>query len=297
MGRRTAAVEDTGAAREELVEFLRSAPPRLQAWAHDEIAALEATTDAGSDEEPDSGLDDEPGDELDDDEDSGPVPRGGPARDRHQGPRWSGRWLRSRPVLVLAGLAVVAAVVGGVYMSGRSSVPGISGKATDTSSTAATGQVDQAKVAALMQKISAAPGDVTSLAALGDLYFAAGDYKTAAIWEQKVLEIDPKNVSAMLALGASHFNQGESAKAEQQWLKVVALDPRQAEAHYDLGFLYLSQDPPNMAKVRQEWNKVVEIDPNSQIAKTVATHLTSLKTAPPSASAGPSASPPASAGK
>lgn len=295
MGRRMTAVKDTGPAREDLVDFLRSAPPQLQAWAREEIAALDGNPDVGQDQDQDGGgvddeFDDGPDDEFDDEEDSGPVPRHEPARDRrHTGRRLPTRWLRSKPVLALAGLALVATVVGGVYLAGRSEVPGIQGAATDTAS--GTGQVDQAKLAALMQKISANPKDVASLSQLGDLYFAAGDYKTAAVWEQKVLQVDPKNVTAMLALGAGHFNQGDTTKAEQVWQQVVALDPRQAEAHYDLGFLYLSKNPPDMAKVREEWGKVVQIDPNSQIAKTVTTHLTSLQTASPGASASPSVNP------
>ena len=302
MSRRTSPVQDAGPARAELLEFLRSAPASLQTWADGEIATLgglpaEGPDDAtvvaqgladpagGADDDFESALDEA----LDDEEDTGLVPRSGPVREGHRGAgRWVARWSRSRPVLAVAALAVVAAGVGGVYKAGGTSVPGISGTATNTassnSSSTGTKPVDQAQVAALMSKISTNPKDVTSLAALGDLYFAAGDYATAAGWQQKVLQVEPRNVTALLALGASTFNQGDSTTAERQWLQAVALDPRQAEAHYDLGFLYLSENPPNMAKVRQEWNKVVEIDPNSEIAKTVATHLSSLQTASPSAS-------------
>jgi cytochrome c-type biogenesis protein CcmH/NrfG len=297
MSRRTSPVQDAGPARAELLEFLRSAPPSLQAWADGEIATLgEPSTEPPEDaaaatqgiEDPAGEPDDDFEPALDDEEDTGLVPRDGPVREGRPGAgRWVRRWSRSRPVLAVAALAVVAAVVGGVYKAGGTSVPGISGTATNTASadsSTGTKPVDQAQVAALMTKISTNPKDVTSLAALGDLYFAAGDYATAAGWQQKVLQVEPRNVTALLALGASTFNQGDSTTAERQWLQAVALDPRQAEAHYDLGFLYLSENPPNMAKVRQEWNKVVEIDPNSEIAKTVATHLSSLQTASPSAS-------------
>jgi tetratricopeptide (TPR) repeat protein len=189
---------------------------------------------------------------------------------------------------------VLAAVVFGVYnFGGGSSVPGISGKPTEAPSAAAAGQpsavpVDQAKVAGLMTKISADPKDVPSLLSLGDVYFAAADYKTAAIWESKVLAIDPKNQGALLALGAAKFNGGDSAAAEKQWLVAAGLYPKLAEVHYDLGFLYLSQAPPNTAKVRAEWNKVIAIDPTSAVAKTVATHLKSLDSPSPAASATPS---------
>ena len=38
-----------------------------------------------------------------------------------------------------------------------------------------------------------------------------------------------------------------------------------------------------------EWNKVIAIDPNSDIAKTVATHLKSAQNPAPNASATPGA--------
>ncbi len=196
-------------------------------------------------------------------------------------------WLLIAPVLL-------AAVVFGVYhWGGGSSVPGVTGTPTNTASPAASDKapaLDTAKVSALMKKISANPKDVTALSGLGEAYFQAGDYKTTALWENKVLALEPKNKDALLALGAALFNQGDSAGAEKQWTLAANLYPNLAEVHYDLGFLYLSQDKPDLAKVRAEWNKVVEIDPTSAVAKTVATHLKSLDE-----KAGPSAAPSAAA--
>ncbi len=203
-------------------------------------------------------------------------------------PRGSKLWWVALPI-------VLAAVIFGVYnFGGGSSVPGISGKPTEAPSAAApSGQpaavpVDKAKVAGLMQKISANPKDIASLLSLGDAYFGAADYKTAAVWEQKVLAVDPKNQGALLALGAAKFNGGDVAEAEKQWLVAAKLYPKLAEVHYDLGFLYLSQAPPNTAKVRVEWNKVIAIDPTSAVAKTVATHLKSMDNPSPAPSTAPS---------
>ena len=198
---------------------------------------------------------------------------------------------RNQVVWAIVPLLVVAVVLGVYYMGKASDVPGISGTPTNQASAPAAGgpapvAVDKVKVADLMKKISANPKDIASLQGLGDAYFAAADYKNAAAWEQKVLDVDPKNQVALLALGAAQFNQGDAAGAEKNWLVAAALYPNSAEVHYDLGFLYLSQTPPDMAKMTAEWNKVIAIDPNSSIAKTVATHL---KGAQPSASATPGA--------
>lgn len=194
---------------------------------------------------------------------------------------------RRRRLVTLLGAVAAGAVVFGVYSAGKPAVPTFAGQADEqTSSSASQAPVDRAQVTALMKKISADPRDVASLQALGDLYFQAGDYKNASLWEKKVLAIDPKNVTALLGLGASQFNLGNAKDAEQSWLRVTALDPKKAEAHYDLGFLYLSQTPTDMAKVRSEWQQVVAIDPTSDIAKTVSAHLKSLQSTPAPGTAG-----------
>ncbi|MEO8519002.1 MAG: hypothetical protein ABI438_07445 [Dermatophilaceae bacterium] len=133
--------------------------------------------------------------------------------------------------------------------------------------------VDGTKVAALMKKISANPKDTASLLVLGDIYFAAADYKNAIIWEQKTLDVAPKNQAALLAIGASQFNMGNKAEAKKHWLVAAGLYPKNAEVHYDLGFLYLSQTPSDKVNMTAEWNKVIAIDPTSDLAKSVSSHL------------------------
>ncbi len=197
-----------------------------------------------------------------------------------------------RPQMLWALVPVlVIAVVFGVYVMGKSSdVPGISGTPTNQATTAAAGPkaVDPAKVGALMGKISANPKDKVALQQLGDLYFAAADYKNASLWEQNILGVDPKNQVALLSLGAAQFNLGDTAAAKKQWLIAAALYPKNAEVHYDLGFLYFSQTPPDKVNMTIEWKKVIAIDPNSNLAKTVSTHIAGAN-ATPTASATPGA--------
>ena len=177
------------------------------------------------------------------------------------------------------GAVLAVAIVFLVFQMGKSAdVPGISGKPTGQETTAAASgatPVDPAKLGALMAKIKANPKDTASLQSIGDLYFGATDYKNATVFEQKVLALDPKNQVALLAAGAAQFNLGNAPEAKKQWLIAAGLYPNNAEVHYDLGFLYFSQTPPDTANMTAEWKKVVAIDPNSQLAKTVATHLKS----------------------
>ena len=194
---------------------------------------------------------------------------------RRQVPRW---------VWAAAAVVVVAGGAFGVHNATSTAVPGISGTPTDSSSSSAPA-IDQAQVGALMQKITANPKDTASLANLASIYFQGGDYKNSALFSNKVLAINPKATVSWVALGAAEFNLGDQTSAKQSWLKAVALSPKNVEAHYDLGFLYLSGSKPDVAAAKKEWNTVIAIDPKSDIAKTVQTHLQSLSSPSPSASA------------
>jgi tetratricopeptide (TPR) repeat protein len=190
---------------------------------------------------------------------------------------------------ILGAVGTVLVVGGfGVFQMGKASdVPGTSGAPSGQQTSAPSEApsavpVDKTRVANLMAKTGSNPKDTASLLALGDIYYAAADYKTAVVFEQKVLGVDPKNELALLTIGTAQFNLGNVVEAKKQWLVAADLYPRSAEVHYDLGFLYMSATPPDSAKMTAEWNKVIAIDPNSSIAKTVATHLKS-STATPSA--------------
>ncbi len=205
-----------------------------------------------------------------------------------------------RIVLGSVGIVVVVGIAFGANMvvnGGAKAVPEAS-VAADASSGAPV--VDMAKVGTLMQKLQADPEDVDTLLALGTEFYAGGDMATAGSWFDKVLAINPKHIDALLARGATYFNDGDLANAEATWQKVVVIEPDNVEVHYDLGFLYLNQTTPNWAGVQQEWNKVVALDPESDLAKTVKSHLESLAAASmlpaasPGASAAPAASPAAS---
>ena len=292
LGLRTdASMQDVEAAHNVLVEFLELAPRKVNSWAAARTADVDEAFALLSGPEADlvSASLISPAAAVDLSKD---IPASPPAPSAPSSPfaALAANKPQRNKIIGAIGAVLAVAIVFFVFQMGKSSdVPGISGTPTGTETTAAAGAatpVDQAKLAALMQKISANPKDIASLQGIGNLYFAATDFKNAVVWEQKILAVDPKNQVALLALGAGQFNLGNAVEAKKQWLIAAELYPNVAEVHYDLGFLYFSQTPPDTAKMTAEWKKVVAIDPNSALAKTVANHL---KSSTPSASATPGA--------
>jgi tetratricopeptide (TPR) repeat protein len=189
---------------------------------------------------------------------------------------------KSRGRLIAVGAVALVLIIGGAIgfnVMHAAAVPGITGTPTNTANPSASPTLDMAQVAALMQKITTNPKDTSSLLGLAGLYFQAGDYANSIHFGQEAVAVAPNNDTAWTALGAAQFNQGKNSDAKVSWQKAVALNPKNAEAHYDLGFYYLSGASPNLTMVRAEWGKVIAINPNSDIAKTVKTHLASLSSA------------------
>jgi tetratricopeptide (TPR) repeat protein len=200
--------------------------------------------------------------------------------------------------LALVGGALVGAVaiaVAGYQVGGAATAA--ASPSPSAAAAAASPALDQVAVAALMSRIQADPKDTEALMSLADQYYIAEDFVTAETWLGKLLAVDASHVRGLLALGAVQFNLGRMDDAKGAWEKVVAVEPDNVEAHYDLGFYYLNQSPPDMVGVQAEWGRVVEISPDSEIAKTVKSHLDALASPAPSsgASTAPGASPAASA--
>jgi len=298
-----ASEDEVETAHNDLVAFLEGAPSELHAWARSQVAAADEAYALLSDRA--AAINERPA----------PAPVAPPAKAiRAAAPT---RRVKTRAMQVpveqarapflrrigplgriaIAITALAGVLVGGyvVYASDLPSVPGLTGTFTPEGQQPT---VDSARVAELMQIIQANPNDIAALQELGDIYYSADEYGTAAQWEQKILDIDPANITAHLAMGVDLYNLGNSADAESHWRRVVELNPSDvlalADAHYYLGFMYFTASPPDTERATAEWQSVIEIAPDSDIAKTVLAHMPQIQGSP-SASPGGSASPSGSA--
>lgn len=245
--------EPGGRDAELLLDFLATAPEPLRDWADGLAAEVRAgmggeaptSTPAPADQ---AGAEPAPSDlalaELgESDDDALRHPRIHTPMDKEHTPvpPRPGR-RRNRPLVGLVAVALVGALIYGVFRIGQ---PATSAEPAPAQPTASAPQDDAARMAELEAKLVAAPNDVP----------------------------------ATLELGVLRFNSGDVDGAEQLWLRVTELDPVNPQAWFNLGFVALAEDPPDAAAARQAWDKVLAVAPDSDLAATVRSHLDALEAA------------------
>ncbi len=200
-----ASSQDVETAHDELVAYLEKAPAELRPWARNQIATVDEAfailSDPTIDRSPKvavaavaesvptavaASVATTEVDEIEELELDHPATRHG-RREVERQARAAARSgsAKQRPGIGRSGLvrrlAIGGAVVVGALavgfigfnMNGGTRVPGFNGSPAPEASAAG---VDQAQVAALMQKIAADPKDAKSLQSIGDLYYEVGDY-------------------------------------------------------------------------------------------------------------------------
>lgn len=86
-----------------------------------------------------------------------------------------------------------------------------------------------------------------------------GDWREAARWSKRAVDLDPFKAAYQLRLGKALLALGEDAAAEGRFKKTLALDPINAEAHARLGFFLLGRG--EAGKAIAEFDQAVAADP------------------------------------
>lgn len=245
--------------REQVLEFLDSAPAEIAGWAGAQADALRTglpvsagTVPASEPSDVAHAFEDESDDfyaGLENDDDIVHRTVSGRSRRRpgaaagvpvSDAPTGQARVFTMRFALVVA---LLAGILGGVWYAAQ--------PRTSTAPEAATPTLG-----------APGPSETDVLARIAEL-------------EAKI-EADPGDIDARLELGVAYFNQRQTDRAHEQWLAVTELAPDNATAWYNLGFYYLTIVPADMPAAQAAWQRVIEIDPDSDMARTASMHLAGL---------------------
>ena len=116
------------------------------------------------------------------------------------------------------------------------------------------------KAKPLLAKLKADPNNSALLNQIGTLYKATHQFKQAAGYFQKALDIDPKNVAARTDLASCLFYEGDADGAIQQLEKSLSYDPKDANSLFNLGMIRLqAKNDPSGAVTA--WQQLLKLNP------------------------------------
>ena len=93
------------------------------------------------------------------------------------------------------------------------------------------------KAAPLLEKLKTDPANTELLKQTGDIYEATHQFKDAASYYDKALQVDPKNVAIRTQLASSLYYNGDVDGAIAQLKKALTYDPKDANSLFNLGMI------------------------------------------------------------
>jgi cytochrome c-type biogenesis protein CcmH/NrfG len=100
-------------------------------------------------------------------------------------------------------------------------------------------QMADAKAAPLLEKLKTDPNNTDLLTKVGDLYQGTHQFKEAAVYYDKALQIDPKNVPIRTQMASCLYYQGDIDGAISQLQQALRYDPKDANSLFNLGIMKL----------------------------------------------------------
>ena len=116
------------------------------------------------------------------------------------------------------------------------------------------------KAEPLLAQLKKDPNNSQLLNQIGTLYKATHQFKEAARYFQKAIEVDPKNVAARTDLASCLFYEGDADGAIQQLQQSLAYDPKDVNSLFNLGMIRLqAKNDPSGAVTA--WQQLLKLNP------------------------------------
>ena len=142
-------------------------------------------------------------------------------------------------------------------------------------------QMADKQAAPLKEKLKSDPNNSAELMQVAAIYHTSHQFKEAADYYGKAVQVDPRNVSIRTKLAASLYRSGDVDGALAQLNRALSYDPKDANALFDLGMIRLQgkQDGPGALAA---WQRLLKTNPQisserrAQVQKLMADVLTTL---------------------
>lgn len=178
-------------------------------------------------------------------------------------------------VYLMAGLCLLAGLaIGYIFHGSVSESSGSQAAAPAAGATANAGMIaghmptlEQMKhmadkqAAPLLEKLKNDPNDGALLVQIGGIYHSTHQFKEAAAYYGKAVQVDPKNDAYRTKLALSLYRSGDADGAITQLSQVLSNDPRDANALFDLGMIRLEAKHDKRGAL-DAWQKLLKSNPN-----------------------------------
>jgi len=98
-------------------------------------------------------------------------------------------------------------------------------------------QMADKKAAPLLEKLRGDPNNVDLLIQAGNIYKSTHQFKEAASYYDKVVQVDPKNVAIRTELASCLYYNGDVDGAISQLQQALHYDPKDANSLFNLGMM------------------------------------------------------------
>ncbi len=117
------------------------------------------------------------------------------------------------------------------------------------------------KAAPLLEKLKSEPKNAKLLAQVAALYNSTHQFKDAANYYNRALQVDPQNVTTRTDLASSLYYQGDADGAIRELQKALKYSPRDMNALFNLGMIkFKGKDDP--AGAIAVWQQLLKTYPD-----------------------------------
>lgn len=179
-------------------------------------------------------------------------------------------------VFVIAGLCFIVGLLLGYIVLGKRTTPaGARDQATTTATNSAAAyagghpklaleqmkQMADVQASALLEKSKADPKNAALINQIARIYEASHQFKEAADYFQKVLNIEPKNSAARMELASCLYYSGDIDGSVSQLNQVLKENPKDVNALFNLGMIKF-RGKNDAAGAIAAWERLLKNNPN-----------------------------------
>lgn len=129
-------------------------------------------------------------------------------------------------------------------------------------------QMADKKAEPLLEKLKTSPNDSKLLIQVGNIYMATHQFKEAATYFDKSLQVDPKNVAIRTEMASSLYYTGDVDGAIRQLQQSLQYDPKDANSLFNLGLIKW-QGKKDSKGALAAWQELLKANPQLDVDRKV----------------------------